>query len=247
MSFVHILTGAPSIKDAYALISVTYPEGSTCTCTLGTNVLTATDTSGSYVFPIPEAGAWTVRAYDGPTWESSAHKKSTEVIIVSQYQIKNVELTYDLLLYNYGDENASVTGGWIKGNKSAQGGYQNGGTVTKNATYISIDRGGPGEENWGSVLAMTANEISLDEFEYLRFIGDMSGVDHLGIYGGLYIFPQNATYYRDNAVLSRQFSKGNIDTVIDISSVNGSYCVGIGGGARAYGSVTINFKYLLLY
>lgn len=248
MNFVHNLTITPSIKDAYALISVTYPNGSTCICTKGTKVLTASDTSGSYVFPIPEAGTWTVRAYDGATWESSGHRKSTEVTIVSQYQIENVGLTYEILLYNYGDENTSVTGGWINGNKAANGGHQTKGSVNKYSDYLRFNAVGTGNENiWGSGIAMTANEISLDNFNYLRFIGynqtNVSG----GAYGGLYIFPRNATYYRANAVLSHQFSQGNIDTVVDISSVIGSYCVGIGGGATYYWGNNTDLKYLLLY
>lgn len=242
------LSKVASGKRAFAYIRVTYPEGSTCTCTLGTKVLTAPNTSGLYVFLIPEAGTWTVRCWDGETWESSGHSKSTEVAIVSQYQLENVGLTYELLLYNYGDENTSVTGGWIQSNKVAQSGFQSAGSINKYSEYLRLYVPGTGEETkWGSGLVMTANEISLDNFEYLRFIGVMNPVDHNGVYGGLYIFPKNATYYRANAVLSRQFSRGNIDTVIDISSVNGSYCVGIGAGAAFYGSNTMDLNYLLLY
>lgn len=97
---------------AYAYIKVTYPAGSTCTCSNGTKTLTAKDTSGSYVFPIPEAGAWTVRAYDGPTWESSDNKASKIVNIVEQYQIENVVLSYRLYIYNNGDLCIDATGGW---------------------------------------------------------------------------------------------------------------------------------------
>ena len=46
----------------YAVIGVTYPSGSVCTCTSGTLTLTAKDTSGKAMFIIPSAGTWTVKA-----------------------------------------------------------------------------------------------------------------------------------------------------------------------------------------
>ena len=46
----------------YAIIGVTYPAGSVCTCADGTRTLTARDTSGKAVFVIPSAGTWTVTA-----------------------------------------------------------------------------------------------------------------------------------------------------------------------------------------
>lgn len=49
-------------SDVFAFIVVTYPEGSTLTATKGSKVLTAGDTTGTWVFDIPEAGTWTVTA-----------------------------------------------------------------------------------------------------------------------------------------------------------------------------------------
>ena len=56
----------------YAIISVTYPAGSVCTCANGTRTLTAKDTSGKAMFVIPSAGTWTVKAVSGDKTASSA-------------------------------------------------------------------------------------------------------------------------------------------------------------------------------
>lgn len=48
-----------------ASITVTYPAGATCTCTLGSKVLTAKDTSGKWVFGLPSTGNWVVKAVKG--------------------------------------------------------------------------------------------------------------------------------------------------------------------------------------
>ena len=89
----------------YAVIGVTYPSGSTCTCTNGSKMLTAKDTSGKALFVIPSAGTWTVTATDG------TNTKSQSVEITSEGQSVSVELSYALVLFDNGD-NTIVTGGW---------------------------------------------------------------------------------------------------------------------------------------
>ncbi len=71
-----------------ASIVVSYPAGSTCTCTLGSKVLTAKDTSGKWVFGLPTTGSWVVKAVSG---DKTASKT---VSITAEGQIENVELVY---------------------------------------------------------------------------------------------------------------------------------------------------------
>ena len=89
----------------YAAIGVTYPSGSVCTCTNGTLTLTAKDTSGKAIFVIPSAGTWTVKAVRGDKMTSKA------VSITAEGQVATVTLTYELILFDGGD-NTGVTGGW---------------------------------------------------------------------------------------------------------------------------------------
>lgn len=89
----------------YAAIGVTYPSGSVCTCTNGTLTLTAKDTTGKALFVIPTAGAWTVKAVKGSQSASKA------VSITAEGQLETVTLSYELVLFDGGD-NTGVTGGW---------------------------------------------------------------------------------------------------------------------------------------
>ena len=89
----------------YAVIGVTYPSGSTCTCTNGSKTLTAKDTTGKALFVIPYAGTWTVKAVSG------SKSTSKTVSITAEGQVATVTLIFDLILFNGGD-NTSVTGGW---------------------------------------------------------------------------------------------------------------------------------------
>ena len=80
----------------YAVIGVTYPSGSTCTCTNGSKTLTAKDTSGKAIFVIPSAGTWTVKAVKG------SKSKSKAVSITAEGQVATVTLTYELYIFKSG-------------------------------------------------------------------------------------------------------------------------------------------------
>ena len=89
-----------------ATINVTYPAGSTCTATDGSTVLTAPDTSGSYIFTVTNAGNWVISCTDG------TENASTTVSITVDGQSATVKLAYDLVLYDSGDQYTDITGGW---------------------------------------------------------------------------------------------------------------------------------------
>ncbi len=83
-----LITGTFEAADPYAIIGVTYPEGSVCTCTNGTRTITAKDTSGKALFVIPAAGTWTVKAVKGSQSASKA------VSITAEGQVATVTLAY---------------------------------------------------------------------------------------------------------------------------------------------------------
>lgn len=99
-----------------ASIVVTYPAGSTLTCTLGSKVLTAKDTSGKWVFGLPSTGNWVVKAV------KDSKSKSATVEITAQGQVENVTLTYMLYIFKSG---SGLTSGY-----SVAG---SGGNVSKNS------------------------------------------------------------------------------------------------------------------
>lgn len=83
-------------SKAYAVIGVSYPEGSTCTCTDGAKTLKLKNTSGQGLFLIPYAATWTVTAVSGSKSTSKA------VSITAEGQVKTVELTYGLYIFKNG-------------------------------------------------------------------------------------------------------------------------------------------------
>lgn len=89
-----------------ATINVTYPAGSTCTCSDGTTTLTAPNTSGTWACIVPNAGTWTVGSTDGDK------SKSADVVITTDGQTESVTLLYITYLFKDGETYDSLTGGW---------------------------------------------------------------------------------------------------------------------------------------
>ena len=86
--------GGGGTSKAFAVIVVSYPEGSTCTCTDGTKMLKLKDTSGQGIFLIPYTATWTVTCTDG------TKTKSESVEITTEGQSENIVLNYQLVLFD---------------------------------------------------------------------------------------------------------------------------------------------------
>ena len=142
-----------------ASIVVTYPAGSTCTCTLGSKVLTAKDTSGKWVFGLPSTGNWVVKAV------KDSKSKSATVNITAEGQTKTVELAYQLDIFKSGSgltSGYSVNGGGDVSNANISwSGDANGGgisvyikpaVVLKDYTKLCVDF--ECSYNWGGDYSM---------------------------------------------------------------------------------------------
>ena len=114
-----------------ATINITYPAGSTCTCSDGTTTLSAPDTSGTWACIVPNAGTWTAAATDG------VENTSESVSITTDGQIVAIELSYLLWLYKSGNTYNAVTGGWSVSKHPSTGGSFDG-VLTLNADSMLL-------------------------------------------------------------------------------------------------------------
>lgn len=159
-----------------ATINITYPAGSTCTCSDGTTTLSAPDTSGTWACIVPNAGTWTAAATDG------VENTSETVSITTDGQIVAIELSYLLWLYKSGNTYNAVTGGWSVAEHGSTGGSFDG-VLTLNADSMLLST-----EVWGGNVgyanAFTNNSIDLTGVNTLKFkitgIGDTAYSDKDG-------------------------------------------------------------------
>ena len=140
-----------------ASIVVTYPAGSTLTCTLGSKVLTAKDTSGKWVFGLPSTGNWVIKATSG------SKSTSKTVSITDEGQVETVTLMFETILWEAGaDQNTSITGGFAANDTNYVKIGNSTVTITGHATYF-----GEGSNNWSyGGNFYTKKKVAKGDFEY---------------------------------------------------------------------------------
>lgn len=136
-------------EKTFAVIEAIYPEGAVCTCSNGAKILTAEDTSGRFLFSVPKAGKWTVEAKDGD-------RLNSQTIEVQEGRAYFVELMFSLILFDKGQDNTEITGGWtnISGDR-----------VASTASTYSAGVG----ETEGTNSSGTKKPVDVTEFSTLKF------------------------------------------------------------------------------
>lgn len=210
-----------------ATITITYPAGSTCTCTDGTTMLTAPDTSGSHTFVVPNAGTWTVSCTDG------TETASKDVSITTDGQSESVTLKYipEGSLYYHGDECADITGGWEKTNPYSQ--YSTG-TLTKYDDYVKIVATGVNTV----VRASTKKAISLSGYDTL-----ILNVTKYSSAGGEHTLGICKSSDLEDIIATAEITAAGA-VALDVSGYTGEYVVlvEIWNDQNASGTTTIQFN-----
>ncbi len=204
----------------FAVIGVTYPAGSVCTCTKGTKTYKAKNTSGLVLFAVPEVGDWTVSCTDGTDTASKT------VTISAEGQAKIVELNYKDYLLNGETQTYAFAAHAQAVNKNAPDGKI--GSVTSNSDGTTLTGA------WNGVWA-TDKVIDLTEFDSLVFDVTVNSMTGWGGFTGVF----DATgYWGDSqiaAIISNNLHTG--ENIIDVSNVTGLHRVGIAW----YGSLNLTF------
>lgn len=214
-------------SKAYAAISVTYPEGSVCTCN-GAKTLKAKDTSGAYLFLVQEAGTWTVSCTDG------THTASKSVT-VGQCGAYTITLAYIIEIFNTtSGHNSDLTGGWsVYAIPYSSGGNSN--TTAKiafngttNFTVTGVTTGG-----YGSAV-MTKNKVTVSKDCILKLYVSSAVQSDAYWYHQLNLFLASAkpAYFNGNANVKGRvaITASSAGTVLSLSVPTGSWYIGFWSG-----------------
>ena len=196
-----------------ATINITYPAGSTCTCSDGTTTLSAPDTSGTWACIVPNAGTWTVSSTDGDK------SKSADVVITTDGQTESVTLLYITHLFNNGDTCDAITGGWGTGTTST-------GSASISGQQISIAAYAEKQFSCGP-----KNKIDVSEYKALSVTVDSIDNGSLSVY--LY-----ATSISNPAAKVTTSTTGTVS--LDISSVSGANTVVLSFYSEKGGTVKVS-------
>lgn len=194
-----------------ATIDITYPAGSTCTCSDGTTTLSAPDTSGTWACIVPNTGTWTVTSTSGTETDSKA------VTITTDGQSISVELSYALFLFKPNAPSDIIAGEWeMPGNS----------TVTAEAELVvkSVNNYNGNRD----IPARTKGQIDLTEYSTLQATCKASGGSNtkLEVYSG------------SSVVASAAIGTSLTTVTVDISALSGLHSIGFAGRHTAYLSIT---------
>ena len=213
---IYVLSGG---AKAFAVICVTYPAGSTCTCSNGSKTLKLKDTGGQGFFLIPYKATWEVTCTDGK------NTKSQSVEITSEGQSESVALSYQLVLYDGGQV---VPWSVVKSGNAV---------VNLDSSGKIATTGGPdGCEH----VVYPTSKIDLTKYTKLcahakitEYMDVTYQKEHLCV---LTNTPSNsdANNNSTNTVSYSFFDTSEGDFVIDISSLTGQYYVGFKGRDSAW-------------
>ena len=194
-----------------ATINITYPSGSTCTCSDGTTTLSAPDTSGTWACIVPNAGTWTATSTSGTETDSKA------VTITTDGQSTSVELSYALFLFKPNAPSDIIAGEWeLTGNSTV--------TAKAELEVASVNN----YNRYETISARTKGRIDLTEYSTLQATCKASGGSNtkLEVYSG-------------SSVVASAAIGLNLTTVtVDISALSGLHSIGFGGRHTAYLTIT---------
>ena len=194
-----------------ATINITYPAGSTCTCSDGTTTLSAPDTSGTWACIVPNAGTWTATSTSGTETDSKA------VTITTDGQSTSVELSYALFLFKPNAPSDIIAGEWEMPANSAV-------TAEAELTVKSVNN-----FNGNRIIsARTKGQIDLTEYSTLQATCKASGGSNtkLEVYSG------------SSVVASTAIGADLTTVTVDISALSGLHSIGFGGRHTAYLTIT---------
>ena len=198
----------------FAIIAVTYPAGSVCTCTNGTRILKAKDTSGKVLFNVPSTGTWTVSCTNGT--ESTGNS----VTITSETQAKIIELTYSLKIFASNSGMAEE----FTGSVNTSGSY----SITNEK--LSITKSG----NYADAQIHKIAKVDLTAVKTLVFDAIVSAVfggnysTRIGCWSAVPNFNNGGSA---NVVAAIQLTADKVrkEYTVDVSSVSGEYYIGLAG------------------
>ena len=195
-----------------ATINITYPAGSTCTCTDGSTTLTAPNTSGTWACVVPNAGTWTVSSTSGTESDSKA------IAITTDGQSTSVELSYALFLFKPNDACEDVTGGWSVDTTAESVTYGDE-LVIKSVNYYNGTR---------TEEVHTNNQIDMTAYRTLQATCKASG----GSATKLIVFSESS------GVASGEIGATLGTVTVDVSALSGLYNIGFSGRHSAYVTIT---------
>lgn len=209
----------PAFMVYFAEIKVTYPAGSTLTCTSKKDSsisFTAEVTTSPYTFVVPHADTWTIKGVSG------SKNKSVTVNATTFGTVYTATIVYDLILY----QNGSLASGYSRAGSMST-------ALSSSPAYPALMVAAGYASEWdvgGTAVGWITPTIDCSQFTKLHIIGGQTNVPNAGHNVGLSTNTTDWTNFTvKNSSLANTEKKADFTQKdINISSYNGKYYFKIG-------------------
>lgn len=197
---------------AFASISVSYPAGSTCTCSNGLKTLKAKGTTGSFLFIVSDAGTWTVSCTDG-------NLTAAKTVTVAEFKAYSITLGYAVFINGSWDrehfERTYIT---------PSGTFQySDTTLTMQSTAVN------GDALYAGVLADLTGKTQLVAILDFDYIGTSLHTD-VGIFVTSNSTPDHYVLWNfgNTEAITHTTVRGKQTLTLDVSSLTGNHYIWVG-------------------
>lgn len=145
------------------------------------------------------------------------------------FKIQRQSPSTDYIIYNEGNENVPLTGGWIEGYQELTSGLTSSQSKQTDHLYIALSRATSGT---GGRSYITTNAIDLTDLSNLEIDWQGLHTDHYGDPGNVQYAIQVVTEAQRTsneltytASYSKTFAFARETANLNVSALNGSYCI----------------------
>ena len=218
-------------NNSFAAIAVSYPSGSTCTCTCGSTVITAPNTTGLVVFKIPSSGTWQIKSTNG----TQTVIKNIDIPTNIEQFHTSITLEYNFTLFS----STSALPSSYSWGRYTQYSYNQNTSYDSSGNKVKI-----AESNTQREIVYFTPAIDCSKYSKITFTGKQTGagstasVIHLGITSAIPANGSNTPTYVANTTFDANKFNAEHSVTLDISSVNTSCYVVISGFYMSPGEIT---------
>ena len=227
--------GAGSLNKSILIVSV--PAGSTVTATLGPQIKTAQEKNGEAWLRNLDMGEWSLKLTLG---DQAAMKKFN----ISEFGVYRISMAFEIVLYLYnnGDENNAVTGGWVaKAIGTSAGGKATAPEIDREPSKLVIMQ----HPSLKAGICCTSNKVDLTDYTTIEITSDDVYVAEDGMCS-LYIWTDIGSNIEANCISKTELTNTSLSKTVDISKISGKCVVGIAVGSGSSNGCKIGLKTCVL-
>ena len=148
-------------------IIVTAPTGSIVTCSKGATVLNVEEVEGTWTFNVTDYGDWTI-------FVNISGYEYAEVVTIDSVKQYNVQIHWGqtvnyTMLYDNGNEQTALTGGWTGGYIDSR--YTSGGSYSKSTDNLYLRKYSDG---YPTIFFRTNNPVDVNEYSKFATVAKYS-------------------------------------------------------------------------